>query len=310
MSRIDELKKQNPSLNLNFIDVFSELFSKSKYVELLINLIKPKLDDHEKHRNEHYEYSRELIEVGFPNEMISKYKHVELMIIHNFLDSVVGLENINDLIKFVEYNERNLVKKNDITKYHSFDEINSIISLIDLQLFEKSLEKEVITVFNDENWVMVKPLTIEASIKYGSGTKWCTASKYEPYHFYKYTTQGVLIYIINRHTGEKIGAYKSGPKFDKETSFWNSKDERLDSMETNLPEFILKIIRDEFANSHISNYDRMDAKCKKIVDNYYEQEETERKSWYETIPMDITNDVKMPVENETIDINYEIIKEN
>lgn len=305
MSRIEELKKQNPSLNINLVDVFSGLFSKTKYVELLINLIKPRLEEHEKNREEMYYYDRDLIDVGFSNEQISKYKLIDLMIIRNYLDAINGLDNIGDLLKFVDYNERNLVKENDITKYRSFDEIIATNALIELRLYEKSLEKDVITVFNDESWLVIKPLTIDASIKYGSGTKWCTASKQDEYHFYKYSTQGVLIYIINRDTGEKIGAYKAKPNIEKELSFWSSKDERLDSMETNLPDFILKIIRDEFANSHITNYDRMDDKCKKIVDDFYGVDKVARPRRRGNIEESIYTE-NVITENETIDIDYEI----
>jgi hypothetical protein len=308
MSRIDELKKQNPNLNINLVDLFSGLFQKTKYVELLINLIKPLLEEHEKNRKEMYYYDKDLIEAGFSNEQISKYKLIDLMIIRSYLEAIIGLDSISDLLKFVEYNERNLVKENDITKYRSFDEIININALIEIQLYEKSLEKEVITVFNNENWLVIKPLTIDASIKYGSGTRWCTASKHDEFHFYKYSTQGVLIYIINRDTGEKIGAYKSKPNRERELSFWNSKDERLDSMETNLPDFILKIIRDEFANSHITNYDRMDDKCKKIVDGFYAVKDED--TLVEPIPIPTNFAESNYIENETIDIDYDIIKEN
>ena len=308
MSRIDELKKQNPNLNINLVDLFSGLFQKTKYVELLINLIKPLLEEHEKNRKEMYYYDKDLIEAGFSNEQISKYKLIDLMIIRSYLEAIIGLDSISDLLKFVEYNERNLVKENDITKYRSFDEIININALIEIQLYEKSLEKEVITVFNNENWLVIKPLTIDASIKYGSGTRWCTASKHDEFHFYKYSTQGVLIYIINRDTGEKIGAYKSKPNRERELSFWNSKDERLDSMETNLPDFILKIIRDEFANSHITNYDRMDDKCKKIVDGFYAVKDED--TLVEPMPIPTNFAESNYIENETIDIDYDIIKEN
>ena len=44
MSKINELKKQNPQFNIDNIEIIHNLFgNKSKYTELSINLIKDKL---------------------------------------------------------------------------------------------------------------------------------------------------------------------------------------------------------------------------------------------------------------------------
>ena len=40
MSKIDELKKQNPGLNFNIVDFVSKVLPKPKYVEMAVNLIK------------------------------------------------------------------------------------------------------------------------------------------------------------------------------------------------------------------------------------------------------------------------------
>ena len=40
MSRIEELKKQNPQFSLNYVDIINELFDKPIYTEMVINLLK------------------------------------------------------------------------------------------------------------------------------------------------------------------------------------------------------------------------------------------------------------------------------
>jgi hypothetical protein len=42
MGKIDELKKQNPNFNINIIDIINDIYGKSKYTEMVVNLIKNK----------------------------------------------------------------------------------------------------------------------------------------------------------------------------------------------------------------------------------------------------------------------------
>ena len=45
MSRIEELKKQNPNFNLDVIEIINDSLGKVKYTEMAINLIKNKLSE-------------------------------------------------------------------------------------------------------------------------------------------------------------------------------------------------------------------------------------------------------------------------
>jgi hypothetical protein len=109
--------------------------------------------------------------------------------------------------------------------------------------------------YEDDEWLVLRPLTRESSVKYGAGTKWCTASTNEEYQFYRYTRRGILIYTINKKTGQKVAAFKNtDPYNEPELSFWNEIDTRIDSYEAELPEFIMKLIFTEFKTTS-SNYD-------------------------------------------------------
>jgi len=52
MSRIDELKKQNPLFGVNLIDIINNFVSKPKYTEMLVNLIKNKFESQESHHRD------------------------------------------------------------------------------------------------------------------------------------------------------------------------------------------------------------------------------------------------------------------
>ncbi len=48
------------------------------------------------------------------------------------------------------------------------------MSLADLKMVDKEMEKQIEKLFEDEQWLVLKPLSYLASKKYGASTKWCT----------------------------------------------------------------------------------------------------------------------------------------
>ena len=54
--------------------------------------------------------------------------------------------------------------------------------------------------YEDDKWVIVRPLTFASSVKYGASTRWCTTYQAEKQYFERYWRQGILIYFINKTT--------------------------------------------------------------------------------------------------------------
>jgi hypothetical protein len=109
----------------------------------------------------------------------------------------------------------------------------------------KDLEKQVKVVLDTEEWLLLRPLTFQSSRKYGSNTKWCTTQENNPDYFMKYSNKGVLIYCINKKTGYKVASFYSLDKGDPEFSFWNQKDTRVDSLDTDLTDDLRLVIYNE-----------------------------------------------------------------
>ncbi len=233
MSRISELKKQNPVCNMSLIDCLSLLFGKTKYVDLYL-----KFDKDYKSENKNYE--EELDDFFRTNEIeclltIDELTLYDKYVLYRYISGIFNMETIKMMNTFIDLNERNLIEQNDITKYKSIDDMINQISLAQLKTIGKDLEKFIIKLIDDEEWLILKPLSWEASKKYGANTKWCTTSYDTDDYFYKYSKNGVLIYMINKKTGYKVASYNAK---DEGISFWNQKDQRIDSMETLLPEDI------------------------------------------------------------------------
>jgi hypothetical protein len=242
MSKIKELKT-NPNNVLNLISML-ELFSpegKTKYVELLLNLMKstPNIKEHVSEVKTYLTNNFEFIK----SEQLNDFSDLQLMMIYRFVDSFFNTSDLNVFRKFCEYNERGLISQNDLTKYKSFDDVISATDLADLKNDTKDMENQTIKIYEDNEWLLIRPLTYLSSKKYGSNTKWCTTSVHNSEYFIKYADKGVLIYCINKLTGYKVAQFFSLKKGEPEYSFWDQKDERIDSSQSELPDELILFLR-------------------------------------------------------------------
>jgi hypothetical protein len=254
MSRIDELKKQNPFLTIDGIDIINDLVGKSKYTEMLVNLIKN--DRLNQHDNRRADYEYEIIELyGVKKEVVDKTSTVDLLSLSMFMNSFVGNDNFRMFKEFIDLNEQNLIVQNDVTKYKTFKDVELQISLSELKNIDKELSKQTHKLYEDEEWLVIKPMSYQASLKYGASTKWCTASRDNSDYYLRYSRNGILIYCINKITGDKVGAFKRIDEYERETSFWDIVDQRIDSMESGLPIVVMDVIKKEFKEQVKSNFE-------------------------------------------------------
>jgi hypothetical protein len=134
-----------------------------------------------------------------------------------------------------------------LSKYKSFEELELQVSLAELKMIDKDFEKQIIKLYENNEWLVLKPMSFLSSKKYGANTKWCTIQENNPDYFLKYSRRGILIYCINKISGEKVATFKNlDDDYDRETSFWNMVDHRIDSMESGLSYEVMEVIKSEF----------------------------------------------------------------
>jgi hypothetical protein len=243
MSRIRDLKTDTNN-NFNIVEVI-EVFTptgKSKYVDMLLRIMcnTPNLKEHGDEIIEYITNQYDFVD----KEDLKKFSPIQLLLMYKFIDTYFNSDDLNNYKKFCEYNERNLIDQNDLSKYKNFEDIMTQVNIAEIKVEMKELESEVVRVHEDDEWLLVRPTTFLASKKYGSNTKWCTTSEQNPEYFLKYTERGVLIYCMNKKTGYKIASFYSLKKSDPEFSFWNQKDEKIESMDSELSDSMLRIIRE------------------------------------------------------------------
>ena len=133
----------------------------------------------------------------------------------------------------------------------TLEDMNRYLCIASLKMVNKELRNQVVVDYDSDEWLIIRPITFEASIKYGAGTKWCTTSESNPDHFFRYSKRGCLIYIINKLNGYKVACYKNFE--EKQIEFYNQEDIRVDSMMVDLPMDILGRIKDIIMSTIISN---------------------------------------------------------
>ena len=249
MSRINELKAQYKESALSRLDVYKLMVPNqaNKYAELFARIYKSRLSSEAEEKDKvAHELANEIPELN--EEYLKTLSYSELTEINKVLCDI-GWEDCKNILKFCSLNERNLIDNKDITSYTTLNQLYNAVAVAELKLLDKKAQKSVYKVFEDDTWVIVRPLTIEASAAYGASTKWCTTMVGKDY-FNRYCRRGALLYNINKQTGYKVACFKNyDDNYDPEFSFWNTTDSRIDSLDSELPGYIMEIVRDEVKKS-------------------------------------------------------------
>jgi len=208
MSRIETLKKQNPLLDVSIIDIIASLDPTTtyKYTPFMVNILKGELSNSP-------DIKRKLGETLFSDEAISLIE------------------------RFEKHCSAQRIKQNDITKYKSFTEIQKAVKEGDEILKQKESEKQIIKLYDKDGYLVLIPLTFEASKIYGANTKWCiTQETYWKNYQWNYR----IIYIIDKNKNKKWAISR---KYSDNTDVkgWDSADKEISPMIMDLPDDVLFI---------------------------------------------------------------------
>ena len=330
MSRLDELKKQYPELNLSVFDLMTRLdTSKShKYLPLLCKIFGKRINVKEHfHKDDFakgfFEIESNLISKGISTDGLTNNA---MFYLHAYLSEHYNVDTYNTLTMFMDYMDRGMIEKNDVTSYSSIEEVRGAVTLATMKELTKELEGQIIKEYEDEKWVVLRPLTFSASAKYGSSTRWCTTYQKEKQYFEKYWRKGILVYFINKKTGYKFAGYK-GLSGDAEFSFWNAEDSRVDYLDIDADDYLFPIVRrifkSEFTNKNLSSdeiqrqvhdeclepYEKMRVEfvneaAEALPEIYTEQPQEEMAM------EDVTNQIEMDLRDRLINATRELQTEN
>jgi hypothetical protein len=209
MSRLDKLKEQHPELNISVMDIIAKLDPTKtyKYTEFLVKKFKEFYGDYDDWT------------IGLGMEMM-------------------GSENMETLNEFEIHAKANRITNPDISQYKDFGQLNAAVEEAEEKVRLKELEKQVIKLFDNDEWSVVIPLSYEASKTYGANTKWCTTQERYWNEYYKTYK---LIYIQNKKTNEKYAVSRHWED-NKKVQAWMSNDDESSPMLLPLPIEVMSVI--------------------------------------------------------------------
>jgi hypothetical protein len=151
MSKARDLRT-HPENNINVYDLFSLIVpeKKSKYVETLFRMMK-KTSNLEEYAAE----TRKIMidKYGMSSE-IENASPISVVFFNVLLNGFFESEDLITFKKFCEYNERGIIKQNDLTKYNDLSEIKSAVEVASLIAEKKDLEKQIEIVFESDEWLL------------------------------------------------------------------------------------------------------------------------------------------------------------
>jgi hypothetical protein len=258
--KLKKIKLENKEYNLSILDLLRLLdpSKTGKFMTILLNELK---------------FYNKSTPLGARNIRLLNHPIKTLNVVHEeileiLIDCLGGSDVINDLEKFEVLCEENLISIKDIQEYKSLGEVS--LAVIDAEEKRKdkdcSPHKEI--VLDHPDYLILKPLNVFASKKYGASTKWCTSSR-EPQTFYQYSEKGILIYILSKTNNSKWAVYYDMDL--KELSWWNTKDILTDGYLVDLPEELKKDILGYILNENYPNTHYFDSQTKlnskEVLDN-------------------------------------------
>ena len=246
MSKIDGIKEQYPHLDMSLIDVLKKFDTSgtNKYIPLFCKLFNKHLDFsvRSSELDNHSKMLHALIEdLTFIGVDITSFSTNELYMVSHFFQ-MFNRSDIRTFKKFMDFSEKKLIENKDITSYKDLSGIECAVSLAELKNMNKELTKSVIKEHEDDTWLIIRPLTHEASKKYGANTKWCTTSEGNLETFIRYWSEGILLYFINKKTGLKVGCFKP-LKYKESHQFWSSADQMVDYLCSGIDDYLSPIIK-------------------------------------------------------------------
>ena len=194
---------------------------------------------------------------------------------------VGGIEhNLKEILlavsKFDNQSQRLEIK--DINQYKDIDQLFDALKKVgETSRRTVDITDDVEKIYEDNRFVVVVPKTHAASCHYGSGTKWCVASKDTSSHFSTYKKGGELYYIIDKTLSTNSPYYKvalnkkiSGLKEE----FWDVKDNMITQTTDILHILQNKKMLEQIRNNFTSKYkERIEQEKELLAKRLTDQEE-------------------------------------
>ena len=182
-------------------------------------------------------------------------KFLDNSLIHNTIDSLKDnikvfheKQNIPNAFRFKDLND--YIRKGDKKAWplDFIDDVKAARNMVSASQAKK-IKKQGVKLYNDDRWLIIIPLSHDASCYYGGGTRWCTTTKDNDSYYKRYKESGELYYIIDKKGDKDDDLHKVALNFSSApVELFNAPDAPIEvsNLETmGIPkDALLKIVED------------------------------------------------------------------
>ena len=235
----NEFVNQHPhTMGLNLYTLYKYILGNktNKYLPFItkeIQRVSEKLFVDDPHMNQ--EWTHLIESVGLEGSVLSVVPEKNRLVAHHMLQNLTYFVDVKMILLFEELCESNHIQGVDISNVSSSKELEEHINYGMTKKILNQERKLIETVFENDEWFAIRPLTYESSKKYGAGTKWCTSAEHYPSHFYRYNRNGILVYLFNKTNHLKYGIHFSKFQDESPLSIYDAADNRVDSSLAGIP---------------------------------------------------------------------------
>lgn len=192
-NRVDDVKKKFPNLDPAIINYFVAVdpSGNNKYLEWMCKAMSHEpthwsLGD--KINNHEYQEGIWGETAGYLSKLVTKFHELLPYLVHP--NEKGEKEGTTDLYQY-KFTDSEMI-------HYLIYDLEQAEERRDIKETQKRLIKGADKLFENSEWLVIRPKTHEASCHYGAGTKWCTTMKSASGHFTRETDRTFLIYVINK----------------------------------------------------------------------------------------------------------------
>ena len=159
----------------------------------------------------------------------------------SFKDSLLEFEKLSKAGKIPK-------EKRDINKisgeYEFYTVLQNAEEVISNADIKKQAKTQVETLYNDDKYLIIRPLSAAASIAYGKGTQWCVSAKKD--NAFEQFPAGSMFFLINKINDIKYAFVVQNDKleiYDEEDAALDT--EQIEQLKKQLPDEIRNVIKRE-----------------------------------------------------------------
>ena len=152
---------------------------------------------------------------GKPPITIASTAWTRAKMYHDIVENL-SPEKVEKMFNFLELDDHFSSEETEKKIKSKPKDINSFDTIQDLLYFieqydeflkvaddEKQIKKESERIYEDDRFLIIRPLSHKSSCYYGANTTWCTTTKDNEDYFNKYTSRGKLYYILDKKSNNR-----------------------------------------------------------------------------------------------------------